>query len=401
MQNGATRANGSATGSDATVYVQKVQILAGDDQAERTKAYRLLQLHLERSVVELDEGVPVAAIDASIRFRDFAARFDAGDRSHEANVFRLGVALFDEIDLRLPVDSPPDLVMRIAEVRRKLALSAWLQDAVSPLVDAELVKTNLRPAKVFTMLSGNQIERAVHSAIEGNDLRLATLLAQVGGPDVFRDEMRRQLDDWAKYKANPLISVEYRRIYALLAGITDVSVGDSSRGIDGCVDVVVSAGLDWKRALGVRMWFADHFEDDVSTILESFASSLDSAHPPARPVPAYLESAGSTDNRQWRTPTEPSDILYGLIRLYADNTIPLEGVLHSRDASPSPMDVRVLWHLYLLLSRVLQKRDFGDRDDAYSAMADGLSQGYAAQLEGVGDWVGAVFVLLHLETREG
>lgn len=400
----------STPSKEATITIQPIDMLAAEDAVECAKADKLLTLHLERSVVSATNGIPVALIDSDIRFNDFAARFDSGDRSHEANLFRLGVALFDEIDLRLPDDSPEELVLRISEVRRKLALSRWLEDAVAPAVDAELTTAASRPAKVFTLLTGNQVDRAVQSAIEGNDLRLATLLAQIGGPDNFRNEVQRQLNDWQHYKSTSLISPEYRRIYALLAGITDLSPGDTARSIEGCADVKVSQGLDWKRALGVRMWYADRFEDDISTVMDSYSAALqDKQHHadalPAKPIPEYLEMGNSRSEKRWKTVSEPSDILYGLIRLYADNTISLEEVLNPSDASASPADVRLLWHLYMLLSKVLQKRDFADRIDLeggrYSAKADALTQAYAAQLERVGSWLDAAFVLLHLETGQG
>lgn len=288
------------------------------------------------------------------------------------------------------------------EVRRKLALSRWLQDAVAPAVDAELVKSDSQPAKLFSLLSGNQVERAVQSAIEGNDMRLATLFAQIGSGDAFRGEMQRQLDDWKKYKASPLISPEYRRLYALLAGVTDVLPGDTSRGVDGCADVVISKDLDWKRAFGVQMWFGNHFEDPISTILDSFSNALTSPHPPATPLPPYLEKPSPLE-RSWTMSSQPTDILFGLIRLYSDPALSLDQVLRSRDASASPFDMRIIWHLYILLSQVLGKRDWEDRDtvEGYSAQADRVTVGYAAQLEGQGDWLGAAFVLMHLETSEG
>lgn len=382
--------------------MEKVQLLANDTLSERFKADRLLRLHLDRSQIDLVDGIPTASIDSTIRFADFASLFDAGDRSHEANIFRLGVALFDEIDTNLPIDASEELSGRIMEVRRKIALSRWLQDAVSPAIDAELVKTNSQPAKLFSLLSGNQVERAVQSAIEGNDMRLATLMAQIGGGEAFREEIQRQLDDWKKYKANSLISAEYRRLYALLAGITDILSGDSSRGLDACADVIISKDLDWKRAFGVQMWYGNHFGDDITSILSSFSTALTSPNPPSTPIPPYLEKSTTMD-QTWNMATRPTDILFGLIRLYADPTISLDQVLRSRDASASPFDMRVIWYLYILLSQVLGKRDFEDRDedDGYSGSADKATVGYASQLEGLGDWVGAAFVLMHLQTNEG
>ncbi|WWC85271.1 uncharacterized protein L201_000133 [Kwoniella dendrophila CBS 6074] len=388
---------------NAVIHIEKVEILAGDAKTENSKAQRLLSLHLEHTLVETLDGVPYAAIDSAIRFRDFASRFDAGDRSHEASVFRLGVALFDELDLRLPSDSPEELVERIASIRRKLALSKWLEDAVSPTVDSDLIKNGEdRPAKVFTYLSGHQVERAVQSALDDGDMRLATLISQAGSEEIFREELMKQLEDWSKYKANPLIAKGYRKLYALLAGITDISPGDSSKGSDGCPDVLIAEGLDWKRALGLQMWYGNRFEDSISDLVSTHSESLKSSCPPSKPLPVYLENAIKSI-RKWNSSYEPTDILYNLIKLYSDITISLDQVLGSRDTSPSPYDVRLSWHLYLLLSKVLEKRDFEDREDdsGYSASADQLTQGYANQLEVNGEWTKAAFVLLHLETPEG
>ncbi|WWC69668.1 uncharacterized protein I206_103611 [Kwoniella pini CBS 10737] len=390
--------------SDALVHIEQVAILAENTKAENTKAQRLLNLHLDNTLVETLDGVPYAAIDGQIRFRDFAARFDAGDRSHEASVFRLGVALFDELDLKLPLDASEELTERIASIRRKLALSKWLEDAVSPAVDSELIKKGEdRPAKIFTYLSGHQVERAVQSALDGGDMRLATLVSQAGGEEVFREELMKQLEDWNKYKVNPLIAKGYRKLYAVLAGITDVSLGDPSKGSDGCPDVLIAEGLDWKRALGLYMWYGNRFEDSISDVVSSYSNALNSQHPPAKPLPPYLEMPSTnSDGKNWNSTYQPKDILYDLIKLYSDITISLDQVLDARATSPSPYDVRLSWHLYILLSRVLEKRDFEDREeDGYSTTADRLTQSYAHQLEISGEWTKAAFVLLHLETSEG
>lgn len=388
----------STPSSNAEVSIESVSLLNDNLATEGPRAERLLRAHLDLTDIELDEdGIPRATLSSSIRFRDFASLFDAGDRSHEATIFRLGPALFDEIDLRLPANSPMELVDRILGLRRKLALSKWLENAVAPAVDSDLLKNGEnRPAKLFTLLSGNAVARAVDMALEGNDMRLASLISQAGRTGEFRDEILRQLDDWKKYHADSVISPEYRRVYALLAGITDISPGNKS---DASPDVLVSKDLDWKRAFGLRLWYSCPFESSITDVFEDYDASLQAPHPPAIPIPPYLESAKSA---KWNLPTRPTDILYNLIRLYSDVTVSLEQVLSARDASPSPTDLCLPWHLYLLLSRVLRKRDFIDRDEeGYSAQADRLTQAYAAQLEQNGQWTLAAFVLLHLETSQG
>lgn len=364
-----------------------------------------MNLLLEHTQVDTEDGIPLAYTDTSIRFKQFAALFDASDRSHEANIWRLGQALFDEIDLRLPETTPDDVRQRVAEVRRKLALSKWLEDAVAPAVDADLAKAgDNRPAKVFALLSGNQLERAVDSALQGNDMRLATLVSQAGGPDRFRDEVQRQLNEWTENKANSLIGYEYRKLYALLAGITEVSPGNPGSGQDAARDVLVAEGLDWKRAFGLYLWHGCQFELTIADVLQSYKEALDGAHAPAPPLPPYLEKPEEAN--RWKMPSRPTDVLFNLMTMYSDLTVPLDQVLNARDASPSPTDFRLPWHLYLVLSQALAKRDFSDREEpnsdgvAFSAMANSVTESYAAQLEEEGQWTWAAYVLLHLELAE-
>ncbi|EIW69491.1 hypothetical protein TREMEDRAFT_62352 [Tremella mesenterica DSM 1558] len=395
--------SGSANSSSSTVIIEHPDLLAFPSEVEISKAIRLLSLHLERSSIhsEDDSEVPAITIHPDIRFRDFASLFDSSDSSHEATVFRLGVALFDEIDLLLPADSSSELAERILEIRRKLALSKWLESAVAPSVDTDLVSSTDTPGKIFTLLSGNQVARAVQTALDGKDMRLATLISQAGGDETFKEEILKQLEDWRKYKSTAFIGNGYRKLYALLGGITDVTHGhqDTSRGSDGAKDVLISQGLDWKRAFGIRLWFSSPCFDSISSVLSSYLDSFSRGYSPAKPLPMYMEKPD--EEKRWNMPTEPSDILFGLIRLYSDQTLSLESVLRSRDASSSPVDVRLTWHLYMLLSQVLRKRDLEDREEGYSAKADGMTKGYAAQLEESGEWKWAAFVLLHLETIEG
>lgn len=364
-----------------------------------------MSLLLEYTEVDLVDNVPEAVTNTDIRFRDFAKLFDSDDRSHEANLWRLGQALFDEIDLKLPEGTPEQVRDHVAGTRRKLALSKWLEDAVAPAMDADLAKAgDDRPAKVFALLTGNRPDRAMQSAMDGNDLRLATLVSQAGSSDEFRAEVRRQLDDWTKYKSNSLIGYTYRKIYALLAGIPDVSEGNPERGADHAPDVLVAENLDWKRAFGLYLWHGCPFEFSVADVLESYTAALSSAHPPAKPLPPYLENSEASN--RWELPTEPTDVLFNMIKMYADLTIPLDDVVTARDCGASPTDVRLPWHISFLLSQALQKRDFADREEAdesgtrYSATANGMTESYAAQLEESGQWTWAAYVLLHLEYPE-
>lgn len=323
-----------------------------------------------------------------LRFGDFASAFASDDRAHEASVWTLGRALFDEI---------PE-----GALRRKLALTAWLEAAVAPAVEHELLTADDAASKVFALLSGNQTERATQAAIDAGDVRLATLVAQAGGPQEFRDDILLQLTKWNDYSADAHISVAYRRVYALLAGIVDVSLGVKSRDqVDSSPDVFVAAGLDWKRAFGLHLWHGTSFDSSIPAALAGYQRSLASDRPPARPLPPYVEK-----RQKWQ-PREATDILYGLVRVFSDSSLELDAILHASEASASPIDHRVPWHIYTVISRVLRLREFADRegdmsdgDEGYSSTADRVTASYAAQLEALGLWQWAIYVLLHLQLAE-
>lgn len=349
---------------------------------------KLLQRQLDYTNVDLDDGVPVASTSEALRFSHFASAFSQDDRAHEASVWSLGHALFDEI---------PE-----GALRRKLALTEWLESAVAPAVEHDLLTADDAAAKVFALLSGNQTERATQAAIDAGDVRLATLVAQAGGPQEFRDDILLQLTKWSEYSADAHISVAYRRVYALLAGIVDVSLGVKSRDqVDASPDVVVAAGLDWKRAFGLHLWHGTSFDASIPEALAGYQNSLFSDRPPARPLPPYVEKA-----QKWRV-RDATDILYGLVRVFSDKSLELDAILHASEASASPIDHRVPWHIYTVLSRVLRLRDFADREgdmaddeEGYSATADRVTASYAAQLEALGLWHWSVYVLLHLQMPE-
>lgn len=222
---------------------------------------------------------PEACAHQSLRFGAFSSVFDRDDRSQEASLWRLGVALFDEIDLRLPPTAPQDLVSRVTSLRRKAALSAWLSHAVSSTVEVESrahVAASRDAALVFSYLTGHQLERACSAALDAGDLRLATLLAQIGGGDAtFRQDVNQQLSTWRSEGVDAHITKDHRRIYELLAGNVGLSKGTSSvrEAIDQVEDLAIAGGLDWKRAFGLHLWYDVPASTPLISAFERYESS--------------------------------------------------------------------------------------------------------------------------------
>lgn len=368
-----------------------------------------------------------------LSFGDFAdvEHFESS-KSSEANLWRLGAALFDEIeDLNPPEDAPADLVARLVEIRRRDRLESWLEDVVRDAVEEDLRDIESRPTgsgagarRIFALLSGHEIERACTTAVENRDLRLATLLAQAGGDDEYREDLYLQLAKWREYRVDAHIDDAYRRVYEVLCGNVGLSEGLAAKGdrVDAAAAIFIADGLDWKRAFGLHLWYGT-FQASLPTVVARYETAArDPTSHTAPPLPLYIESPSfadpATPTRAWTPNTgdsPPTDPLFSLIKIFTDPAYALEDALLPRNFGSSPLDYRLSWHLFMLFSRVLRRRDFEDREmvprddddddeqrevEGYSIKADAVTEAYASQLELGGNWTWAIFVLLHLQLPE-
>ncbi|BGP43602.1 hypothetical protein JCM10450v2_007777 [Rhodotorula kratochvilovae] len=431
------------TGS-ASLRVEKLRLLANDDAEP---ALRLLKLQLAHTDIfppsedgAAPSAAPIAAPSPDLRFSHYAELFtalsDADKTSAESQLFKLASALFDEIpDLALPTVSDdgapltPQQAAYITSLRRRAQLSAWLEESALAPVEAalrSLPASTSGAARVFALLSGHQIERACDAALEAGNLRLATLLAQAGSatspPDAaFQADLFLQLSKWREYGADApaLLDPAYRRVLELLSGNTGVVPGHRAQaGEDDVPELHVLDGLSWTQALAAGLWYAPDPasggpDEAVRAAVEAYERAFGADERVAPPVPGYLsrggESAWAPLPGEKRDP--PRDAAFHLVKLAVSPVHALEAALAPRNFGPSPTDYRLPWHLYVLLSRVLRRRDWEDREvleaeeaakgaEASSETADRVTEAYAAQLEMLGLWEWAAFVLLHVELEE-
>ncbi|KDQ58796.1 hypothetical protein JAAARDRAFT_34652 [Jaapia argillacea MUCL 33604] len=429
------------TTANSSIITKTVVPLVDQHTTDTEHISKLLQHHLSNSPISPDaDGVPFANPSPSLNFSSFFPLFSPSDRSFQSSLFHLGHALFDELDLRLGESVSVDVRNRVLALRRKAALSQWLEEAVAPTVDRELKANPLADSAsiVFTHLTGNQVEKACEAAMDGGNVRLATLISQSGGDDEFKADLESQLQIWRDEKIDVHIREDVRKVYALLAGIVDVLEGSKGSGLEKCGDVDMTKGLDWKRAFGLRFWFGEGLDVGIRQIFEGFEWAWKNGGEggAVEPVPWYKElpnssSQGSGSGLAWTLPPDAMvpDGLYSLIKLFADPTCSLSHILTPFSFSPSPADYSILWHLYIILSRCMRVRDFADREDSgvgvrsdarmvdnddreeeeeeedwvegHSPTADLLASMYALQLEQMGLVQEALFVLLHIEGSAG
>jgi nuclear pore complex protein Nup98-Nup96 len=129
-------------------------------------SHKLLQHHLTNTNIILDDGgvpgaspepLPSMSMDSarspstikSLDFASFASIFSSTDSSGTASLFRLGVSLFDPLDLHLdgqhsppsftaPPIITPDIRNCVVSLRRKAALGQWLEEVSKPAIDSDL-----------------------------------------------------------------------------------------------------------------------------------------------------------------------------------------------------------------------------------------------------------------------
>lgn len=386
---------------------------------------KLLSHHLTNTLITPDaDGVPFANPASDLNFASFTSLFSSTDRSFEALLFRLGHTLFDDIDLHLRDNVTVDIREYTYAIRRKSALSSWLEEAVASSVDQDLKNNSSEtPAgAAFSLLTGHQVEKACEAAMGSSNLKLATLISQAGGDAEFQEDLRAQLQIWREERIDVHIDDSVRKVYALLAGIVDVLEGSNGTGIEQCSDLSLTEGLDWKRVFGLHLWYAQPMHVPIAEVFRSYDQHWrDTPDRVAPPKPWYAENPSQGDTL-WQLPEDanPPDALYSLLRLYADPACSLSKICSPFSFGPSPVDYSLPWHLYILFSRCMRIRDFADRDDpgsrrdetdesqnederveGHSPSADLLASSYALQLEQAGLIQEAVFVLLHIEGSSG
>ncbi|UZJ56093.1 hypothetical protein CBS101457_005413 [Exobasidium rhododendri] len=423
--------------SFSTVKMGKLKVIGkeGEGNKERKRLENLLQVQLEHSIIEDDEDgseCPAIFPMPSLRFKDFVGAIEnVSDSHYETAIFKLGVALFDEVDLKLnmSLEQPREYVEQVNSIRRKNNVANWLRwyvgDTVRNEVRSQLASTGKHAGEqnIFTFLSGGYFEEACKQALDIGDVRLATLIAQASGggdEEEFRIDLLDQLSVWGSSGVDGLISSEYRRVFELLSGNVTMSKGNGKREESEAVkDLSIIEGLDWVRSFALFLHFDSRFDMDISDSLERYESSVGGEADVVPPLPPYLEKEIRPGSQQFRKAVRSGiyhrDMLFHLLKLFCKPSYELENALQPLCVGDDRLNFSIPFHLSLLLSKVLSQRDYSDRVDlgidnydvaqeanlkGNSGRNDRLCIDFAMQLETMGLWRWAAFALLHLELKQ-
>lgn len=292
--------------------------------------------------------------------------------------------LIDDDDEEMMVDKKDSSVDIDIEARpfvRRAEFSYWLQDSVCHRVQEEVSCLNDSSdlEHILLLLTGRQLDAAVELAASRGDVRLAILLSQAGGSMVNRSDMAQQLDLW---KMNGLdfnyIENDRLRLYELLAGNIQGALQDSL--------------VDWKRYLGLVMWYQLPPDTPLPVIIHAYQQLLDKRRAP-HPVPVYIDEGPLEEAVDWSV-GDRYDIAYYLMLLHAneDKTFSsLKTMFSAFSSTHDPLDHHMIWHQRAILEAI---GAFSSND------LQVLDMSLVSQLLCLGQCHWAIYVVVHMSYND-
>jgi len=324
-------------------------------------------------------------------FKDIALRV-APDSEYEKLVWTLASILFDDQDSEA-YGVPASLGAQFDNRTRKDRLIAFWEKLCDSSATTAASEAPNAEERALAYLSGNRIVDACDALVQGKDFRLATLVAQIGGDQLVHEDISNQISDWRTLQILSEMTEPIRALYSLVAGNTCICEGAKAPGPeDRARTFVISQrfNLDWKRAFGLRLFYAIKTSDPIEEAVKIFSNDLISDEP-AKPLPPFASAKPSQ-------PDHCEDLLWGLLKLYAASKdwLPLQSlasIIAPSNTSPHALDVRLSFQLYHALSLRFPAT-------TNPAAADTLAINFASQLDAKGEWLWAVFAILHLSSAE-
>ena len=152
--------------------------------------------------------------------------------------------------------------------------------------------------------------------------------------------------------------------------------------------------IDWLRGFGLHLWFLTSPAASISDALHLYEEAFQrettqfGAYAKA-PRPPYASGNDLADDDE--TDDQLFDIRFHLLKLYANKAHRIEATVAPKTYTQNPLDCKMGW----LVEEILASLGY-----RHMASKEILHMDFAAQLESMGLWHWAVFVLLHLENHE-
>jgi nuclear pore complex protein Nup98-Nup96 len=355
----------------------------------------------------------------------------AGTQEHRA--WQLLSLLFDD-SIQVPSSVPKDQREQWLAQDRKDRLSHFWQSLVFDDAQNHAKEAATHEEKALAYLSCHSIADAITTLFHASDLRLATIVSQLGGDATVRHDMSAQVDEWRKMDELAEMDEPMRALYELIQGNCTKAEGKTGVGRENKASTFQIASrfnLDWRRAFGLRLWYQAMADEPIEMAVAQFADASRDGKEDVKPVPWFIEQGL---NMGWDDPqrTQREDILWGILKLYASSKmeIPtnLEDVLAPENVSGHPLDARLSFQLFqIFYSRRIDPSEEDERivgmptfrdpagggptalnssvnstnvieqaDDPLVELGDRLTLTYASSLHTPEHWTTAAWVYTHL-----
>jgi nuclear pore complex protein Nup98-Nup96 len=267
----------------------------------------------------------------------------------EQRVWQLLALLFDNPDV-----IPEGVDAEHMDLFRKEQLSDFWRAIVWDDAQKHAQKASSVEEKAIAHLTCNNVAEACHCLLSGFDLRLATMVAQIGGDMSMRESLITQIEQWRRLDVLAEMEDSTRALYELLSGNCAKSEGkqDFSREIKASTfGISKRFKLDWRRAFGLRLWYGTTPTESIDMAVAQLATALKDGAEDVKPVPWFVETR--TD-MGWTDPhaDDREDLLWGVLKLYASTKLELdaniEDVLAPENISGNPLNARLAFQLFQL-----------------------------------------------------
>ncbi|CAL9006063.1 unnamed protein product [Prunus brigantina] len=363
---------------------EEIEVGSFNLRLQKVVPNRLMLSEICRSYVDIiEKQLEVPRLSSSARL----------GLTHQIMIWELIKVLFSDREnggkmKSLGADNEEEMVQDVKEASQEVDLEAlplirraefsyWLQENVCHRVQERMSSLNESSylEYILLLMSGRQLDAAVELAASRGDVRLACLLSQAGGSIVNRSDMAQQLDRW---RSNGLdfnfIEKDRIRLYELLAGNIDGAFHDVK--------------VDWKRFLGLLMWYQLAPSTSLPTVFRTYQHLLDEGKAP-HPVPIYIDE-GLVEESENFNAVKRYDLSYYLMLLHASEESEvgfLKSMLSAFSSTHDPLDYHMIWHQRAVLEAVgaISSKDLHV-----------LDMGFVSQLLCLGKCHWAIYVVLHM-----
>ena len=317
-----------------------------------------------------------------IQYKDvpFSDQVSSTNQAEVQNLFELAHVLFDDYEDQFSSGLTPrqrtTFAARIKRDRLSAYLSSYLESEHAANVQ-EVQKRSPEEAAILS-LSMKDVRNASRILLQAKDFNLAMLIAQIDqGDEDSQANIEAQINSWRKQQTLSEMSDAIRALYEILAGNTTFSPGEPTavvedRFVD--IDMAKRFDLDWLQSFGLHLWYGKLKNASIAESIHDFASKV------------RLEEAPKPEINGRMSP------IWILLNLFAANTSPDHdsSLPEALDALSAPFDCRTTFQMFHSLRNRLPNLSVD------TARADQLAMDLAFQYSATGDYLGAIYALMHL-----